>query len=186
MAGTRGAVASTLAVGNTTKEGRPTPMVDAANGALNVDGPTTRQFTTEIELHGTTATGFQVPLDVVRALGPGKKPKVLVTIGRHTYRSTVAVYGGVPMLPLSAENRTAAGVSAGETVEVGLALDTMERTVDVPADLAAALAERDGARESFDVLSYSRQRAYVQTVEGAKAADTRARRIARVVEELSP
>ena len=110
------------------------------------------RFTTEIELHGTTATGFQVPLDVVRALGPGKKPKVLVTIGPHTYRSTVAVYGGVPMLPLSAENRTAAGVTAGETVEVGLALDTMERTVDVPADLAAALAERDGARESFDVL----------------------------------
>jgi len=161
-------------------------MVDAVDDRANQAGPTTHRFTSEIERHGKTATGIQVPHDVVRALGQGQKPKVLVTIGPHTYRSTVAVYGGVPMLPLSAENRAAAGVNAGETVEVELALDTIERTVDVPADLAAALAGRAGARETFDVLSYSRRRAYVANVEGAKAVDTRARRIARVVEELSP
>ncbi|MGH3683138.1 MAG: DUF1905 domain-containing protein, partial [Natronosporangium sp.] len=53
------------------------------------------RFRTVIELGGKTATGFRVPSEVVEALGAGKKPKVRVTIGSHTYRSTVAVYGGV-------------------------------------------------------------------------------------------
>ncbi|WP_425300152.1 DUF1905 domain-containing protein [Nocardia flavorosea] len=104
-------------------------------------------FDTVIELAGKTATGFRVPAPVVEELGSGKKPKVAVRIGGHTYRSTVAVYGGEYMLPLSAENRNAAGVSAGETVTVDVELDTSERTVTVPGDLAAALAGASGARE---------------------------------------
>ena len=48
------------------------------------------RFTTTVELGGKTATGFQVPNDVVVALGKGKKPPVTVTINGHTYRSTVA------------------------------------------------------------------------------------------------
>ncbi len=162
-------------------------MVDDANTAPPTGPalPTVHRFDTEIELHGKTATGFRVPVSVVQALGSGKKPRVVVTIGPHTYRSTVAVYDGVPMLPLSAENRTAAGVRSGEIVEVGLTLDTAERSVDVPPDPAAALAERPGAQASFDALSYSRRRAHVLAVEGAKAADTRARRVARVVDDVA-
>ncbi len=45
--------------------------------------------------HGKTATGYEVPADVVAALGSGKRPAVRVTIGKHTYRSTVAPMGGV-------------------------------------------------------------------------------------------
>ena len=145
----------------------------------------TYRFETTIELHGKTATGFQVPVGVVEALGPGKKPKVLVTIGPHTYRSTVAVYDGVPMLPLSAENRTAAGVQAGETVEVAIDLDTAARTVEVPGELASALAARVGARAVFDALSYSKQRERVLAVESAKADVTRRRRIDKIVAELT-
>lgn len=145
----------------------------------------THRFETTIELHGKTATGFQVPVAVVEALGPGKKPKVLVTIGPHTYRSTVAVYDGVPMLPLSAENRTAAGVQAGETVEVTIGLDTAARTVEVPDELASALAASAGARAAFDALSYSKQRERVLAVESAKAEETRRRRIDKIVAELS-
>ena len=142
-------------------------------------------FDTVIELAGKTATGFRVPDHVVEELGSGKKPKVAVRLGDHTYRSTVAVYGGEYMLPLSAENRNAAGVSAGETVTVGVELDTSERTVTVPGDLAAALAEASGAREAFDALSYSKQRAHVIAVESAKRPETRARRVEKVVGELS-
>ncbi|NKY34697.1 DUF1905 domain-containing protein [Nocardia speluncae] len=142
-------------------------------------------FDTVIELGEKTATGFRVPTRVVEELGSGKKPKVTVRIGGHTYRSTVAVYSGEYMLPLSAENRNAAGVSAGETVTVGVELDTAERTVVVPGDLAAALAAAPGAREVFDALSYSKQRAHVIAVESAKRSETRARRVEKVVGELS-
>jgi hypothetical protein len=122
-----------------------------------------------------------VPADAVAALGTSKRPAVVVTVGGHTYRSTVAVMGGRFMVPLAAEHRTAAGVAAGDEVDVELVLDTAPRTVEVPADLAEALAAEPGARERFDALSPSHRKAHVTAVEGAKAAETRARRVAKVV-----
>lgn len=47
-----------------------------------------------LELHGKSATGFEMPTEVVEALGKGKKPPVIVTINGHSYRSSVAVMGG--------------------------------------------------------------------------------------------
>jgi hypothetical protein len=139
------------------------------------------RFTTTIELGGKTATGFRVPADVVASFGKGKKPPVRVTINGHTYRSTVAAYGDVFMLPLSAENREAAGVAAGDSVEVELELDTAPRFVEVPEDLAAAIAADPAAAAFWPTLSYSNQRWHVLSVEGAKSPDTRQRRIASSV-----
>ncbi|MFI6094880.1 YdeI/OmpD-associated family protein [Lentzea sp. NPDC051213] len=146
---------------------------------------TRHTFTTLIELNGKTATGFRVPKDVVEALGQGKKPKVRVTIGAHTYRSTVAVYGGDFMLPLSAANREAAGVGAGDTIEVTLESDLAERTVELPDDLAAALDRHPAARAAFTALSYSNQRQRAEAVAAAKQPETRARRIEKIIAELS-
>jgi hypothetical protein len=143
------------------------------------------RFRTTIELGGKTATGFQVPAEVVAALGSGKKPPVTVTIGGHSYRSTVAVYGGLHYLPLSAENRAGAGVAAGDEVDVDVELDTAPRQVVVPADLASALDAAPAARRAFDDLSYSLRRRHVLAVEQAKTEQTRARRIAKVVAELT-
>ena len=130
------------------------------------------------------ATGLRAPDEAVAALGQGKKPPVKVTLNGYTYRTTVAVMGGVFMLSLSAENREAAGVKAGDTVEVTLELDTEPRTVAVPDDLAAALAAKPGARAAFDAVAPSLRKEYVRQVESAKAEETRKRRIAGIVEKL--
>ena len=142
-------------------------------------------FTTTVELGGKTATGMEVPAEVVSALGAGRKPAVRVTVGGHTYRSTIATMGGRFLLPLSAENRTAAGVAAGDTVAVHVELDAEPRTVELPADLAVALHADPEARRRFDALSYSHQRRHVLAVEGAKAEETRARRVAGVLAALT-
>ncbi|MGY1638960.1 YdeI/OmpD-associated family protein [Geodermatophilus sp. SYSU D00742] len=142
------------------------------------------RFTTTIELGGKTATGFEVPPGVVEALGSGRRPAVTVTLAGHSYRSTVATMGGRFLVPLAAENRAAAGVAAGDTVEVDLELDTAPRVVEVPADLARALDAEPEARRRFDALSYSHQRRHVLAVEGAKAAATRERRVAAAVATL--
>ena len=141
--------------------------------------------TTITQEEGLNATGIPVPAEVVAAFGQGKRPKVVVHIGGHSYRSTVAAYGDVYMLPLSQERRAAAGVEAGQTVEITLELDTQPRTVDVPDDLAAALAEQPGLRAAFDALSYSARKEHVRQVETAKAAETRQRRIAKIVAGLA-
>ena len=143
------------------------------------------RFTTTVELGGKTATGMEVPAAVVEALAAGKKPAVRVTVGGHTYRSTIATMGGRFLLPLSAENRTAAGVAAGDQVEVDVELDDAPRVVEVPADLAEALDAHPAARRRFDALSYSHQRRHVLAVEGAKAEATRQRRVASAVATLA-
>jgi antitoxin component of MazEF toxin-antitoxin module len=142
------------------------------------------RFRTTVELGGRTATGMRVPPEVVEGLGAGKKPAVQVTIGSHTYRSTIASRGGVYLLPLSAENRAGAGVAAGDEVEVSVELDTEPREVAVPDDLAAALADDDAARAEFERLPYSHQLRHVLAIEGAKAADTRQRRVTKAIEML--
>ena len=147
-------------------------------------GEDAMRFQTTIELGGKTATGFRVPDDVVESLGAGKRPAVTVRIGDHGYRSTVAVMDGVYMLPLSAENREAAGLAAGDEVEVEIALDTAPRVIAVPDDFAAALDAEPAARRTFDGLSYSLQRFHVESVTGAKSDETRQRRIAKSVATL--
>jgi antitoxin component of MazEF toxin-antitoxin module len=142
------------------------------------------RFSTTVELGGKTATGMAVPPEVVEQLGAGKKPAVRVTVGGHTYRSTIATMGGRFLLPLSAENRVAAGVAAGDPVEVDVELDTEPRTVGVPADLAAALDAEPAARARFDALAYSHQLRHVLAVEGAKAEATRQRRVTSTVATL--
>lgn len=143
------------------------------------------KFRTTIELSGKTATGIEVPPEVVEALGSGKKPAVSVTLGSYTYRSTVATMAGRFMLPVSAEVREKAGVAAGQEVDVNLELDTAPRELVVPEDFAAALDASPKARSFFDGLSYSNRRRFTLQVDGAKTPETRARRIEKFVAQLA-
>lgn len=141
--------------------------------------------TTVTQAEGMNATGLPVPAAAVAALGTSKRPKVVITINDgYSYRSTVAAYGDVFMLPLAAEHRAAAGVKAGDVVEITLELDVAPRTVDVPEDLAAALAAQPGATEAFAALSYTARKEHVRQVESAKAQATRERRIAAIVAKV--
>lgn len=142
------------------------------------------KFRTEVELGGKTATGLPVPDEVVSRLGGGKRAAVSVTVGGHTYRTTLASMNGRFLAPLSAENRNAAGVGAGDAVEVDIVLDTAPREVAVPDDLAAALAGDAQAQAAFAALSFTHRKEWVRWIEDAKKAETRTTRIAKAVESL--
>ncbi len=137
-----------------------------------------------LQLGGKTATGIQVPDDVVAGLGAGKRPAVRVTINGYAYRSTVAVMGGMFMLPVSAEVRAHAGVAAGDEVDVEIELDTAPREVTMPPDVTEALARDADAQRFFEGLSYSNKRRIVLSIEDAKTAETRQRRIDKAVSAL--
>jgi bacteriocin resistance YdeI/OmpD-like protein/uncharacterized protein DUF1905 len=142
------------------------------------------RFHSVVQLGGKTATGIPVPEEVVSSLGPSKRPPVRVAINGHTYRSTVASRGGQFVLPISAKNRESAGVAAGDEVDVDIELDTEPREVAVPPDFAEALDRDERARRFFDGLSYSQKQRHVLSIEGAKTAETRQRRIAKAVGTL--
>jgi hypothetical protein len=139
------------------------------------------KFRATIVTAGKTATGIEVPARVVEGLGTSKKPKVQVTLKGFVYRSSIAVMGGKFMLPVSAAVRESAGVAGGDTVDVELALDTEPREVAVPADFAAALKKSAAAKRAFEAMPYSHQLRHVLAIEGAKAAETRARRIEKAI-----
>ena len=143
------------------------------------------RFTATLELGGKTATGIEVPADVVRRLGSGKRPAVVVTLGPHSYATTLGVMGGRTLLPVSAEHRAAAGLAAGDEVEVALVADSGPRTVEVPDDLAAAVAADPTAQATFDGLTPSQRKEWVRWVSEAKRAETRTDRIGRSVEALA-
>lgn len=143
------------------------------------------RFHATIQLNGKTATGIEVPADVMAALGPGKRPRVQVTINGYTYPSTVGSMGGRSLIPVSAEVRSRAGVAAGDEVDVDVVPDTGPRQVEVPADLSAALDRDPVARQAFERLSHSGKHRYVYAIEQAKTAETRQRRIGKTIAELS-
>jgi hypothetical protein len=149
---------------------------------------TSHRFRCTLQLHGRTATGISVPTDLVEALGAGRRPPVRVTLhapgGPYTYRSTVATMGGEHLVGVSAEHRAAAGVAAGDELDVELEHDTEPRVAEVPEDLTTALDGAPAARAFFDGLSYSHQRAYTEWVTSAKKPETRARRVATAVAML--
>jgi hypothetical protein len=141
-------------------------------------------ITTIVKAEGKNATGISVPAEAVAALGTQKRPKVKISLNGYTYRSTVAAYGDVFLLPLSLPHREAAGVQAGDQVEVTLELDTEERIVEAPEDLKVALAAKPGALAAYEILAYSKRKEMVRQVEEARTQETRDRRITNIVTKL--
>ncbi len=142
------------------------------------------KFHTTIKQSDKTATGIEIPDEVVASLGAGKKPPVKMTVNGYAYRSTVATIDGKFMVGFSADHRAASGIKGGDDVDVEIELDTEPRTVDVPADLQSALDAEPAARQTFDKLSNSLKGYHVYQVTSAKTDETRQRRIEKSVATL--
>jgi hypothetical protein len=138
-----------------------------------------RTVTTTIQRDGSMCF-IPVTFDPRAVFGKLRAP-VKVTLNGYTYRSTIAAMGGPPCIPLRKSNREAAGLEGGETLEVRLELDTEKRVVKPPADLVKALKATPSAFKRWAELSYSSQKEHVESIEGAKTPETRARRIERAV-----
>lgn len=130
------------------------------------------------------APTVEIPFDVKAVYGSAR-PKVSVTVNGVTLRTTVAMYGGKSFVGFRKEICEAARLEMGRTITVAIELDAEPRVVDVPKDLARALAKNGAARQRFEALSYSHRKEHVQWVSKAKKEETRARRIARVVDRLT-
>ena len=141
-------------------------------------------FKTTLLQAGKTATGIKIPEEIIEKLGAGKKPAVKVTINGFTYRSTVAVMGGAFMVGVSAENRAGAKVNGGDKIDVTIELDTEERVVEVPPDFQKELNKNTVAKKNFDTLSYSKKKQIVWTINDAKTAETRLKRIEKGLSTL--
>jgi hypothetical protein len=129
-------------------------------------------------------TGILVPPEIRDGLGGGRNPLVKVTLAGHAWQSKVATMGGDLLIGVSAEIRRITGVKGGETHEVTIELDDKPRTVEAPHDLKAALGANPAAQAAWDKLAPSHKKAHVTAIEGAKAPETRARRVQKALKIL--
>lgn len=125
---------------------------------------------------GGAWTFIQIPFSVLEVFGRKGQVPVRATINGFTFRSSLMPRAGVHILGVGKDVLAAAGAATGETVQVELALDDAPRTVAVPADFEAALANSSAA-QSFAALSYSHKKEFVDWIESAKKPETRTSRI---------
>ncbi|WP_407359838.1 YdeI/OmpD-associated family protein [Microbacterium sp. LBN7] len=120
----------------------------------------------------------------VASFGAGKAFPVAVTIGGRTARLRVARMGSENMIGFSKAVRSDLGLEIDQEIDAVIRVDSAERTVDVPDELATALDADPAVRAAFDALSYSARKEHARTVADAKQEATRERRIAKIVDGL--
>ena len=142
-------------------------------------------FRTVLAATGGNNVGIVVPDEVLASFGAGTRVPVVVTIdGGYTYRTTVGTMRGVHLVPFNAQTRAATGRGAGDDVEVVLEHDRAPHVVEIPEDLAAELAADLAAAAAWERLAPSVRKEHARAITEAKAAETRARRLARTLETL--
>lgn len=142
------------------------------------------RFSAELESTGKNTAGFEVPGKVVEGLGGGGHPKVSVTVDGFTFRTSIARMGGRYLLGVSADRRAESGLEPGRVFDVDVELDTAPREVELPDDLATALAEDAQAKTFWDTLTHSKQSWHVHQVTSAKKAETRTARVEKSIAML--
>lgn len=144
-------------------------------------------FSATIEQSGTMNAAYIVfPYDVFDVFGAKGQVKVKAMFDDAVlYRGSLAKMNfPCHVLGITKEIRAKLGKTFGDTVEVIIERDTEERIVEIPADIAEYLNEFKKQKEVFDKMSYSHKKEYIQWIESAKKAETRANRIVKFVQML--
>jgi hypothetical protein len=142
------------------------------------------RFKAQLQARGPAAV---VVLDdaQVATVGEGaKRFPVVATVNGYTWRTSVTRMGGEFLLGLNQAVRRAAGVVAGDLVEIAVELDAAPREVDMPEALVAALATDSKARAAFEGMAFTHRREYARWVAEAKREETRQRRVQQALEMI--
>jgi hypothetical protein len=140
------------------------------------------QLTAALEKRGP-AGAFILTDEQVQLLGGGRKAfGVRVVVNDRSLELRLARMGGENLIGVARAVREQAGLEIGAVYAVEIAADDGPRPVDVPEDLAAALAAEPSVDAAFAALAASHRKEFVRWVGEAKREATRTDRIAKTVE----
>ncbi|MGB9378733.1 MAG: YdeI/OmpD-associated family protein [Mycobacteriales bacterium] len=117
-------------------------------------------------------------------LGGGVRIPVAGTINGAAFRTTSFRMGDFTGIAFRKQIQLAAGAAPGDEVDLEIERDTAPRLVEVPAELAKALADDATARAAFDGMSFTHRREYAEWIAGARKDETRERRLAKALTML--
>ncbi|MFA6571705.1 MAG: YdeI/OmpD-associated family protein [Bacteroidota bacterium] len=145
------------------------------------------KFEVELVVKGN-GVGFDVPLDVKECFGTRARVPVKITVGKHTFRSSIFPMSGPNgphLFVMNKAQRAVIGKDVGDTVKIVLERDTEIRTVEVPEYFAKALDKNPDAKANFEKFAFTHKREYVQWLEDAKKPETRQNRLDKAIVMLS-
>jgi len=142
------------------------------------------EFSAEIQRHESGGAFVEFPHDAVKLYGAKGRIPVRVTFDGVPYRGSM-VKMGLPkhILLILKEIREKIGKGPGDKIRVTVELDDTPRVIELAPDAEAAF-KKAGVLDRYRALSYTHQREYARSIEEAKQAETRARRIAKAAAEL--
>lgn len=123
----------------------------------------------------------EVPFDPAAAWGELEAYHVHGTLGRQPYRGELVEEGGRWRLELGPSWCRAPGFASGDEVELTMAPEG-PRSTSMGDDVAAAFKTEPEAARFFDSMPSFYRKDAARRLEAAKRPETRARRIAEIVE----
>jgi hypothetical protein len=145
-------------------------------------GKQTLRFRVRIEgKEAGVVAAITPPVDVPEFFGTRARVPIRGTINGYPFRSSLMPMGRCHMMPVNKVLCEGAGVRPGDTVDVVMERDEEERTVEAPAMLKKAMAKNKAAQANWKKLSFTHKKEMALAIGGAKQAETRARRLAKVM-----
>ena len=142
------------------------------------------RFEGRLEAHGG-GSFVAVPREVSEQLGGRARIPIRGSLNGVPFRgSTMPTGDGGHCVGFRKDQRAAAGVEIGDLVVIELDRDDEERRVELPPELAEALSAEPRLREAFERSSYTAQKERAESVRSARRPETRARRLAAILDEL--
>jgi hypothetical protein len=128
----------------------------------------------------------RLPGNAAEIFGTRARFPVRASFNGVVYRgSTMPLGDGTFCIGVTKAVQAHAGASVGDTVAVVVERDAGERTVDVPPDLAAALASHPEAAARFEAMGHTHRKEYAAWIASAKKPETRQRRLDQAIAKIA-
>jgi len=142
------------------------------------------EFTAEIRVQENGGAFVEFPHNVEKLYGVKGRVPVNITYNGIPYRgSMVKMAHPKHLLLILKEIREKLGKGKGDRIRVTVELDEAPRVVILAEDIESAY-KKAAVLEVFRAKSFSHQREFALWIEEAKQPETRARRIAKSIDEL--
>ena len=141
----------------------------------------------KVKLEGAASSevaALSAPFDVEKTFGTRARVPVRGTINGFAFRSSLMPMGGCHRMVVNKAIRDGAGVKAGDTVSVVMERDEEARAVDPPPLLKKELAKSKAAQANWEKQSFTNKKEMARSIVDAKQEETRARRLAKVMDVL--
>ena len=156
-----------------------------ARGVERVDNMKKLKFKATLEgVPGMDTAALNAPFDVADVFATRARVPVRGKINGFPFRSSLMPMDGCHRMVVNREIREGAGVKAGDTVTVEMERDDAPRTVVVPPQLKMELAQSKTAQANWEKLSFTHKKEMARSIVEVKQEETRARRLAKVMDVL--